>query len=75
MDEEFTVEAICLFCNATLTAEENRELKSGDLIKCDSCGELNDYDSIIEVAKEKGLEKVNSDVKAESKKSIKGLFK
>jgi len=53
MEENFTIEVLCLFCHSTLTADEDMEFESGDLIKCNSCGEMNDYDSVVEVAKEK----------------------
>lgn len=75
MDEEFTIEALCLFCNAPLTADENMEFQSGDLIKCNSCGEMNDYDSVVEVAKEIGIEKVKTEIGKELKKTMKNLFK
>lgn len=75
MDSEFKITALCLFCQAPLQAEEYAELNSGDLIKCESCGELNDYNSVIEVAKEKGVEKVKSQVEAELEKTIKNIFK
>lgn len=75
MDENFTIDAVCLFCNATLTAEEDNKFQLGDLIKCNTCGEMNDYDSVIEVAKEKGINKVKTQVEEEIKKSFKGLFK
>ena len=75
MDSEFKIIALCLFCQAPLQADENTEFNSGDMIKCDSCGELNDYDSVIEVAKEKGIEKVKSQVEAELEKTMKKLFK
>lgn len=75
MDSEFKITALCLFCQAPLEADESAELESGDMIKCNSCGELNDYDSVIEVAKEKGVEKVKSEVEAELKKTMGKLFK
>ena len=75
MDSEFNITALCLFCQAPLQAEEDTEFESGDLIKCDSCSELNDYDSVVEVAKEKGIEKVKSQVEDELEKTIKKLFK
>jgi hypothetical protein len=75
MNKEFKIIILCLFCQKPLQAEEGVNFDSGDMIKCESCGELNDYDSLIEVAKEKGVEKVKSQVEAELKKSLKGLFK
>ena len=75
MDSEFKITALCLFCQSPLQANENAEFESGDMIKCGSCGELNDYDSLIEVAKEKGIEIVKSQVEDELKKTMKKLFK
>lgn len=75
MDSEFKITVLCLFCQAPLQADENAEYESGDMIKCDSCGELNDYDSVIEVAKEKAIDKVKSQVEAELHKKMKKLFK
>ena len=75
MDSEFKITALCLFCQAPLQDDENTDLKSGDMIKCDSCGELNDFDSVIEVAQEKGVEKVKLQVEAELNKTMKNLFK
>ena len=71
MDSTFQITLLCLFCHSELQADENAEFESGDMIKCVSCGELNDYDSVIEVAKEKGIEKVKSQVEAELKKLFK----
>jgi hypothetical protein len=39
----------CLFCGSPLVKREGVEFNSGDLIKS------NDYDSVLEVAKEEGL--------------------
>jgi ASC-1-like (ASCH) protein len=71
MDSKFKITLLCLFCHSALQGDKNAEFESGDMIKCVSCGELNDYDSVIEVAKEKGIEKVKSQVEAELKKLFK----
>lgn len=75
MDSEFRITVLCLFCQEPLQADENAEFESGDMIKCGSCGELNDYDSLIGVAKEMGIEKVKSQVEDELRKTMKKLFK
>ncbi len=75
MDSEFEITVLCLFCQVPLQAEENSQFESGDLIKCESCGEQNDYDSVIEVAKEQGIDRVKSQVEGELKKTMKNLFK
>lgn len=71
--ENFTITLSCLFCDAALTKEENKELHSGDLIKCQNCGEENDYESVYEIAKEQGIEQVKNEVMNELKKSFSGL--
>jgi len=71
MESEFKVAVLCLFCHAPLEAEEGAVFESGELIMCKLCGELSDYDSVIEVAKEKAVEKVKLEVQA----SLKKLFK
>lgn len=61
----------CLFCKSVLTAEEGSGFQSGDLIECNECHEMNDYDSVLEVAKEDGVERMKQEVN----KSIKSQFK
>ena len=68
MKETYTITLLCVFCDASLQGEEDKEYQSGDLIKCNACGEYNDYDSVFEIAKEKGLKKVEDDVVAEISK-------
>lgn len=54
-DDTMRIAAKCLFCDAALTGPENSTFESGDLITCPECGEGNDFDSVVEVAKEKSL--------------------
>ncbi len=75
MKDQFTVDAVCLFCGTTLQAEENAEFESGDMIKCESCGEMNDYDSVVEVAAEKGTVIVADEVMSQISKTLKKTFK
>ncbi|MCF1610029.1 hypothetical protein LQ759_09055 [Serratia marcescens] len=51
-----TISLKCLFCGCILKGPTSTRLQSGDLIKCLNCGEENDYDSLMSVAKEEGLE-------------------
>ena len=71
MDPKFLITVLCLFCSAPLQAGEGAKFESGDMIKCSSCGELNDYDSVIEVAKEKGIGIAKDHVREELNKTIK----
>jgi hypothetical protein len=69
------VALVCLFCNAPLQGPEETKFSSGDLIKCTQCGELNDFDSVLEVAKEKGLEQAENVIKEQLQKEFKNIFK
>ena len=72
---DFNVTLLCLFCRAPLQGPEDAEYSSGDLIKCTKCNEENDYDSVLEVAKEKGISEVTKAVEDQLNKTIKKLFK
>ena len=65
MKQELSVDLLCLFCQQQLRGENNKSYKSGDTIKCDSCGELNDYDRVIEVAQKKAVELIKSQTEGE----------
>lgn len=75
MQENYSITLTCLFCDSPLQKEEDQEFQSGDLIKCKNCGQDNDYDSLIAIAKEKGIELVKSDVHDEIKKMLKKFGK
>lgn len=75
MGNNYTIEVTCLFCDAPMKVEEEKKLESGDIIKCSACGELNDYDSLVDVAKEKGVELVKANLEKEIKSKFKKLFK
>lgn len=70
-----TVNLKCLFCGSALEGPADVEYHSGDQIKCTKCGEDNDYDSVLEVAKEEGMEKMKNAVQEQLQKEFKGLFK
>lgn len=65
----------CLFCHSELKGPEDANYSSGDLIKCQECGEENDFDSVVEVAKETGIAEVKKEVEDQLAKAFKGLFK
>ena len=60
-----------MFCDFPLQKKENQEFKSGDLIKCDNCNQDNDYNSLLNIAKEQGMELVKNEVRNE----LKNIFK
>ncbi len=70
-----TIILTCLFCDSDLEKAEGKGLQSGDLLKCPSCKQENDYDSLISVAKEKGMEQLKQQVTLEAKKAFGNLFK
>lgn len=72
---EIKVTLACLFCGATLQGPEDAKYSSGDLIKCAQCSEQNDYDSVMEVAKEKGMKQLKEAVEDQLRNEFKGLFK
>ena len=75
MDKNYTIKVVCLFCDAALKVEEEKEYQSGDMIKCSECEELNDYDSVLDIAKEKGVELAKNELEKELKSMFKNLFK
>lgn len=72
---KFTVNLKCLFCKAVFEGPKDVEYHSGDLIKCARCGEENDFESALEVAKEQGIKEVKGAVQEQLQKQLKGLFK
>ncbi|MCL9682739.1 hypothetical protein [Legionella maioricensis] len=69
-EKSYKIELKCLFCDHVLVAEESKKFQSGDLIPCSNCNKENDYDSLIEVAKEKGIELIRDDLKDHFKKAF-----
>ncbi|WP_417698064.1 hypothetical protein [Psychromonas sp.] len=74
-DKSFSISLKCLFCDCPLEGEPETECKSGDLLKCQECGELNDYDALIDVASDEGKELVSDYAKSEIEKMLKKAFK
>lgn len=74
-DKTFTVDFKCLFCDCVLEGDTEKEYSSGDMIKCQECGELNDYDSLVEIAIEEGKEKATEYAQDEIQKMLKCIFK
>ena len=74
-DKSFSITLRCLFCDAPLQGEMDKDYQSGDMIECQNCAESNDYDSLFDVAKEEGIEKVKKSLESDIAKSLKKLFK
>lgn len=65
MDKELSVDLLCLSCQQQLRGEKNKVYRSGDTIKCDSCGESNDYDQVIEAAQKAAIELIKARTKGD----------
>ena len=61
--------------NYYLIREDNQEFQSGDMIKCSNCEQENDYDSLIEIAKEQVMELVKNEVESKFKNMFKKFGK
>ncbi len=64
-----------MFCDAPLEAEDCEGLKSGSLVKCQACEEINDNDAALEMAKEKAISTVKAGAEKVFNARLKNLFK
>jgi len=71
---EIKIALLCLFCGSELQAEEGKDYTSGDMILCRECGETNDHDSLLAVAKEKGMKVMEAEVQKALDKEFKNIF-
>ncbi|WP_419832150.1 hypothetical protein [Endozoicomonas atrinae] len=74
-DMNFSIELKCLFCDSVLKGDPEAELSSGDMVECQECRELNDYDALIDIASEEGKERVAEVAVSEIEKMLKKAFK
>ena len=74
-DKSFTIELKCLFCDCQLEGNTEKEYSSGDMLECQNCHELNDYDALIDVAADEGQTLVADYAKGEIEKMLKKAFK
>lgn len=74
-DKTFTVELKCLFCDCILPSDIEKEYSSGDLIKCQECNELNDYDSLVDIATDEGKKLVKEYAQKEIEQMLKNVYK
>ena len=74
-DKTFTVNLKCLFCDCPLEGDTEKEYSSGDMLKCQNCEKLNDYDALIDVAIDEGKASVVDYAKDEISKMLKKTFK
>lgn len=74
-NKEFQINLQCLFCGCDLKGDTKKKFESGDILKCQECGELNVYDSLVDVAMEEGKTAAVNYAKDEISKMLKDLFK
>lgn len=74
-NKQFSISLKCLFCDCELQADIEKEFASGDMLKCQECDELNDYDALIDVASDEGKALAESYAKREIEKMFKKSFK
>jgi len=70
VNKNYELAVKCLFCSENVKGDTSKEYKSGDLIKCLNCGELNDYDSLMEVTKEESLKVIKDELLAKLSKQF-----
>ena len=63
---EERIKMYCLFCKSEQfeLPDENYQPSHGEMLKCANCGRLNDYTSMFQVAKEKGMQIAQKEVEA-----------
>ena len=71
METEIKMVVLCLFCQQPFQLNKNEKLEiGGGLLKCKSCGEDNDSDSLIASTKERAIKKIEKEgAEALSKKA------
>jgi hypothetical protein len=74
-DKTFTISLKCLFCDCPLEGDTNKEYSSGDMLKCQNCEELNDYDALMDVVADEGESLVTNYANSEIDKMLKKHFK
>jgi len=67
----------CLFCGLILDVDEKivDNIKSGDQVKCNHCGEFNDFDSMVKVVEEEATKLIKKEAEKLIQESFGKLFK
>lgn len=74
-EPDFYISLVCLFCDSPMNKDLRTKLSAGDQFECESCGESNDLNSVLDAAKEKGMEKAKADAIMQLKAHIPDMFK
>ena len=72
---EDRIKMFCLFCKSDQfeLLKEDYQPSCGEMVKCANCGKLNDYTSMLKIAKEKAVELVEDEVKKKIKDTMKNF--
>jgi hypothetical protein len=71
-----TMELHCLFCNGTqFKAKNDKPPQSGDLVECSACGQLNDFDAMLDVCKEEVAGLAKTAIERQIKDAFKKMLK
>lgn len=72
MEKQYTVTLKCIFCGSTeFEYDENNPPKDGEMIKCENCGQLNDFSAIKNLCVNKKVEEIKEEYITE----VKNIFK
>lgn len=74
-NKRFEISLKCLFCDCELQGDTENEFSSGDMLECQECGELSDYDALIDAAADEGKEIAAKYAKEEIEKMLKKAIK
>jgi DNA-directed RNA polymerase subunit RPC12/RpoP len=74
-NKELHITLKCLFCGCDFKGDTEKKYQSGDMLKCQECSELNDYDSLMARAIDEGKAAAAEYAKEEIEKMLKGIFK
>lgn len=73
MDQTKQIKLECIFCGSTdfEVPYQGYQPKENENVKCSNCNQLNIYEDLLEIAKEKGMDEVKEDIE----KKLKTMFK
>jgi hypothetical protein len=69
MDQKKQIKLECIFCGSSNfeVPYQGYQPKENENIKCSNCNQLNIYEDLLEIAKEKGYKEVKEDIENEFK--------
>ena len=72
MDKTKQIKLECIFCGSNFEVPyQGYQPKENENLKCANCNQLNIYEDLLKIAKEKGINEVKGDIE----KKLKTMFK